>query len=162
MCAQLIRPGLKFEVSPRPPPVATLQRTASTYQYGDKLELWPKSNEVYIICKDLTVQSVYEPEKPIGWELLEENDTWGFRVTQMGFKPQPCHVRFVGSDPNPPEGGRGTGTRVLCAMYSREEAFAPQEAIIIEFEEDGEPEVSSPECPEPPRKMSNPFFSESQ
>jgi len=150
MCAQLIRPGLKFEVSPRPPTVATLQRTASTYQYGDKLELWPKSNEVYIICKDLTVQSLCNPETPIGWELLEENDTWGFRVTQMGFKPQPCHVRFVGSEPNPPEGGRGTGTLVVCAR--------PQEAIIIEFEEDGEPEVSSPVAP---RKMSNPFFSES-
>jgi len=120
----------------------TLQRTASTYQIG---ELWPKSNEVYIICKDLTVQSLCNPETPIGWELLEENDMWAFRVTQLGFKPHTCHVRFVGYDPNPPDGGRGTGTLVV-----------PQEAIIIEFEEEGEPEVSSPVAP---RKMLNPFFS---
>jgi hypothetical protein len=111
------------------------------------------SGDPYIVCKDLSIQSVIEPDRPIGWELLEENDVWSFRITQVGFNPETCHIRQVGVDPNPPEGKKNVGSRVHMA-YSRE-------AMILDFEDDGEPEVTSKaplECPGAPRKAPNPFI----
>ena len=143
MSAQLIRPGLMFEAVACPQAWETvrLQRTASTYQYGDSLEFAPRPNECYVVCNDLSIQSVDHPEKPIGWALLEENDVWSYVVTQVGFTPVPCHLRYRGVSPNPP-----TGHFSGCS----------QDAIIIDFDDDSESEVSSSEVP---RNKTNPFFS---
>jgi hypothetical protein len=156
MSAQLLRPGLKFEIFPRPPR-PTLARTASSYQFGENLELWPISNEPYIICADMSVQSLFAPDKPIGWQLIDENDRWYFRVTQHGFQPQEVSVRIMGYVDEFP-GGRGSIGSII--EYSR------ADALILDFDDDGEPEVSSrspsspssPECPGAPRKGPNPFF----
>lgn len=150
MSVQLLRPGLKFEIFPRPPR-PTLTRTASSYQFGESLELWPKSNEPYIICADMSVQSLFAPDKPIGWQLIDENDRWYFRVTQHGFQPQEVSVRIIGYVDEFP-GGRGSIGSII--EYSR------ADAMILDLDDDGEPEVSSrsPECPGAPRKGPNPFF----
>jgi hypothetical protein len=103
----------------------------------------------------MTIQSVFEPEKPIGWELLDENDGWYFRVTQVGFSPEPCIVTAVGYVNDFPLGTGQIGSIVKMA-YSR------ADAMMIDFDDDGEPEVTSKppgECPGAPRKGTNPFFS---
>ena len=147
MSAQLLRPGFKFEVLVLPEPTQTLQRAPSMYQYGPSLETIPLKDEYYVVCKDYSIQSVSEPTRPIGWELIEEGDDLYYRVTQHGFSPEKIGVIFVGYNDDPPD-GRGTigSTVVFCT---------PQDAVIIDFEDDGEPEVSS-------RQQSNPFLSLSQ
>ena len=149
MSAQLLRPGLRFEVLVMPEPTQTLQRAPSMYQYGPSLETIPVKDEYYVVCKDYSIQSVSEPTRPIGWELIEEGDDFYYRVTQYGFPPEPLILLTRGRI-HPPD-GRGTigSTVVFCTPH------APQDAVIIDFEDDGEPEVSS-------RQQSNPFLSLSQ
>lgn len=130
-------PGLKFfaeAIEPLYPPGPGLYRTVSTYQYGDRLECQPKMNELYIVCRDGSIKSVYDPEQPIGWELIENGNEYFYRVTQVGFMPKKCLVRFHSRDPEPPVGGESVGSTVRC--YSRE-------AAIYDQEDDGEPEVTS-------------------
>jgi len=130
----LLRPGLVFEARDLSSS-AGLERTASTYSYGPDFEISPKSGEVYVICLDGSVQSVMDPNRPIGWEILEIGGQFYFRVKQVNFYPKLCSVTHVRSEPNPPRGRN--------AHYSREAAFESQEAYIVEFDDDGEPEVSS-------------------
>lgn len=147
-----IYPGLVFYTDACTADKVGLVRTPSTYQYGDSLELCPVRSELYIICKDGTVQSVKEPERPIGWEVGESETGWVWRVTQVGHTPEPCVVRFH-SRAEPPPGRGKIGSMVIA--YSRE-------AAIYETDDDGEPEVTSnisfPVCPGAPRKIRNPFF----
>jgi hypothetical protein len=126
----LIRPGLKFEAFPLPTE-PRLSRTASLYDYGAALELAPRKNEIYIICRDGSVKSVYDASRPIGWELLEDDDRFYYRVTQAGFSPDPVSVIFVGHDIEYPDGDRYLGTCVNS-----------RDAIIINFD-DGDEEVTS-------------------
>ena len=101
----LIRPGLMFKAFPLPySSQNTLEPTVSTYSYGDRLEDRPKKDDVYVICKDGSVQSRVEPGRPIGWELLELDNTWAYRVTQMNHKPKPLAVSFYGWATDIPEG----------------------------------------------------------
>jgi hypothetical protein len=128
--ASLIRPGLKFEAFPLPTE-PRLSRTASLYGYGSALELAPRKNEVYIICRDGSVKSAYDASRPIGWELLEDGDRFYYRVTQVGFNPEPVSVTFVGQDAEYPNGDWYLGT---CENS--------RDAIMIDFD-DGEEEVTS-------------------
>lgn len=130
----LLRPGLVFGARDISVP-NNLERTASTYSYGPDFEVAPKNNDIYVICLDGSVQSVYEPTRPIGWELLDIDGQFYFRVKQVNFSPKLCDIIFVRNDPDPPQGRN--------ACYSREVAFESQEAYIIDFEDDGEPEVTS-------------------
>jgi len=122
------------DVAPSSP--GGLCRTPSTYGFGDSLELSPVKNELYVICKDGSVQSVNEPDRPIGWELHDTPNGWRFRISQMGFESQPCEVTYHSRVDPPPVGGRRVGSRVFAA-YSREAAMYEQD------DEDGEPEVTS-------------------
>lgn len=129
--------GLKFfaqAIEPLYPPGPGLYRTVSTYQYGDRLECQPKINELYIVCQDGSIQSVYEPDTPIGWELIKTGTDYFYRVTQVGFTPKKCMVRYHSREPEPPLGNRAVGSAIQ--IYSCE-------AGIYEQEDTGEPEVSS-------------------
>lgn len=94
--AKLIKPGLKFTAECIDP----LYPTVSTYG----IEECPMRNEVYVVCQDGSIQSVYEPTRPIGWELLENEDSWYYRVTQMNHLPKRCAVFYRGVEENPPKG----------------------------------------------------------
>jgi hypothetical protein len=164
-----LTPGLQFYaevISCLAPDVPTLRRTPSTYSYGANLELAPRPNDLYVVCQDGSVQSVWEPDRPIGWEIFETENGWSYRVTQVGFEPRPCLVRYHSRAEEIRPGGRGVGTCVLLAPLETYSRFA----AIYEDAEEGEPEVtsrtpegspvSSPECPGAPRKASrNEFFS---
>ena len=127
-------PGLKFFAEPiAVAPTFGLAPTMSTSSYGDRLEGAPNKSELYIVCKDGSIQSVYDPSKPIGWELIEENSQWFYRVTQMNHEPKPCLVRYHSTDPNPPKGRGMIGSVVFAARRVVDE---PQDAEIIEQKDD--------------------------
>lgn len=127
-------PGLKFfaeAIEPLYPPGPGLYRTVSTYGMGDRLECQPKLNELYVVCKDGSIQSVYDPEQPIGWELIESGTEFFYRVTQVGFMPKKCGLRYHSRTDDPPAGNRRIGSCVV-----------PQYAEITEQKDEGE-EVDS-------------------
>jgi hypothetical protein len=68
------------------------------------LEGGPKRNELYVVCKDGSIQSVHEPSRPIGWELIEDGDEWFYRVTQMNHPKKRCAVRYHSRTEDPPAG----------------------------------------------------------
>ena len=109
----LKRPGLVFKAEP-------MVRVNSSH-YGAKYEEFPVRNETYIVCRDGTIQAMHDPERCILWDLIEEEDGWsdGQRNQLM--------VSFVGWEESPPV-GRGADS---------------VNAFIIDFADDGEPEVSS-------------------
>jgi hypothetical protein len=111
----------------------------STYQYGFDLEGGPVKNELYVVCKNGTIQSVYEPERPIGWELIEDGDEWFYRVTQMNHPRKRCAVRFQGRTDDPPAGRGQIGSVV---MMCRRVEDPPQNAEVTEHKDQGE-EISS-------------------
>ncbi len=138
--AILKTPGLKFFadcIDPLYPPTG-LFPTMSTYQYGFDLEGGPVKNELYVVCQNGTIQSVYEPDRPIGWELIEEGGEFWYRVTQMNHPRKRCSVRYHSRVADPPA-GRGHIGSVVVACRRREE---PQEAEITEQKNEDD-EVSS-------------------
>ena len=141
--ARLMTPGLKFFAEQIDPlyPSTGLFPTMSTYQYGFDLEGGPVKNELYVVCKNGTIQSVYKPERPIGWELIEDGDEWFYRVTQMNHPRKRCAVRFQGRTDDPPAGRGRIGSVVVAARRCTDE---PQNAEVTEQKagSDGE-EVSS-------------------
>ena len=139
--ALLMTPGLQFFADRIDPlyPETGLYPTMSTYQYGFDLEGGPVKNELYVVCKNGTIQSVYEPERPIGWELIEDGDDWFYRVTQMNHPRKRCAVRFQGRTDDPPA-GRGPIGSVVVACRRVEDP--PQNAEITEQKDQGE-EISS-------------------
>jgi len=149
-----IRPGFKFEIASTS--TAGLSRTASQYSHGEALETRPISGELYIICKDGSVQSVSEPNRPIGWELLEDGDRFYWRVTQVGFSPEialvlPCIPFYTDDYPD----GKGFIGSTVAVCTSRD-------AMTIDFDE-GEEEVTSSfslPCPGAPCKAPRPEIPE--
>ena len=137
MATRLKTPGLQFyaeQVDPLYPPTG-LYPTMSTYGYGMDLEGGPKRNELYVVCKDGSIQSVHEPNRPIGWELIEDEfDDWYYRVTQMNHPKKRCAVRYHSRTDNPPEGHGRIGSVVTVER--------PQNAEITE-QKDDDFEVSS-------------------
>ena len=154
MASMLVRPGLKFEIASTS--TAGLARTASQYSHGDALETRPTPGELYIICKDGSVQSVSDPNRPIGWELLEDGDVFYWRVTQVGFSPEiaivrPCIPVYTDDYPD----GKGFIGSSVSVCTSRD-------AMVIDFD-DGEDEVTSPfslPCPGAPLKAPRPEIPE--
>jgi hypothetical protein len=109
----LKRPGLVFKAEP-------MARVSSSH-YSAKYEEFPVRNETYIVCRDGTIQVRHDPERCILWSLIEEDNGWS------DGQGNPLMVIFVGWDTDIPEGwGSCSG-----------------DAFIIDFSDDGEPEVSS-------------------
>jgi len=126
--------------------------------YGRKIELAPRPNDLYVICADGSVQSVWEPERPIGWEVFESGYGWYYRISQVGFDPLPCIVRYHSRAKSIPMGA-GTVARPVPLETLPDAIDFSCHATIYESAEEGEPEVSSPECPGAPRKTArNAFF----
>ena len=138
--ALLKTPGLQFYADRIDPlyPSTGLYPTMSTYQYGFDLEGGPVKNELYVVCKNGTIQSVYEPNRPIGWELIEDGDEWYYRVTQMNHPRKRCTVRYHSRVADPPA-GRGSIGSVVVACRRIEE---PQKAEVTEQKDEGD-EVTS-------------------
>jgi len=133
-------PGLKFyaeQIDPLYPPTG-LYPTMSTYGLLD-LEGGPKRNELYVVCKDGSIQSVHEPSRPIGWELIEDGDDWYYRVTQVNHPKKRCAVRYHSRTEDPPVGTGHIGS--VVQFCTRRET--PRDAEIIEQKDEGESEVSS-------------------
>jgi hypothetical protein len=128
-------PGLQFyaeQVDPLHPPTG-LYPTMSMYGLLN-LEGGPKRNELYVVCKDGSIQSVHEPSRPIGWELIEDGDEFWYRVTQMNHPRKRCAVRYHSRTENPPAGSGRIGSVVTVEV--------PQNAEITEQKDQGS-EVSS-------------------
>jgi hypothetical protein len=139
MATILKTPGLQFyaeQLDPLHPPTG-LYPTMSTYGLLN-LEGGPLHNELYVVCKDGSVQSVAEPSRPIGWELIESGDDWFYRVTQMNHPPKRCFIRYHTRVTDPPEGRGGIGSVVMTARRAEK----PQKAEITEQKIEGE-EVTS-------------------
>lgn len=99
--ARTIKPGLLFQAGVIPEPSrGGLEPTMSTYQYGDRLEGQPRPNTTYVVCKDWSVQDYHDPTRPIGWEILEDEKGWYYRVTE----PKPVALYFRGMADPVPEG----------------------------------------------------------
>ena len=109
----LNRPGLVFKAE-------TMAHVSSSH-YGAKYEEFPTRNETYIVCRDGTIQARHDPERCILWNLVDEDDGWS------DGQGNPLMVGFVGWETDVPEGRGSDSTN----------------AFIIEFDDDGEPEVSS-------------------
>jgi hypothetical protein len=132
--ALLKTPGLQFyadQIDPLYPPTG-LYPTMSTYGILD-LEGGPKRNELYVVCKDGSIQSVHNPSRPIGWELIEDGDEWFYRVTQMNHPRKRCAVRYHSRVANPPE-GRG---RIGSIVTFERRIETPQNAEVTEQKDDG-------------------------
>ena len=67
-------PGLQFYCEPLSFSSTGLYRTPSTYSYGNRLELCPTANRLYVICADGSVQDANDSNSPIGWELFETSE----------------------------------------------------------------------------------------
>ena len=137
MATSLKTPGLQFYAEQIDPlhPSTGLYPTMSMYGLLN-LEGGPQRNELYVVCKDGSIQSVHEPSRPIGWELIEDEfDDWYYRVTQMNHPKKRCAVRYHSRTENPPAGHGRIGSVVTVE--------ASQNAEITEQKDEGEDEVTS-------------------
>jgi len=89
------RPGLQFYAEP-----------LAGFDHGQSVTV-PKRNELYVVCLDGSVQSVWDPEQQTGWVLVEPGDQWFYCETRAGATPRPCFVRYHATAEAPPV-GRGT------------------------------------------------------
>ena len=139
MAPSLKTPGLQFYAEQIDPlhPTTGLYPTMSMYGLLN-LEGGPQRNELYVVCQNGSIQSVHEPSRPIGWELIEDGDEFWYRVTQMNHPRQRCTVRYHSRVEDPPK-GRGITGSVVVACRRLEE---PQEAEVTEQKDTGD-EVSS-------------------
>jgi hypothetical protein len=133
-------PGLQFYAEQVDPvyPSTGLYPTMSTYGRLD-LEGGPQNNELYVVCKDGSIQCVHEPTRPIGWELIEDGDEWFYRVTQMNHPRKRCAVRYHSRVEDPPA---GTGRIGSVVQVCRRIVDEPQKAEITE-QKDTDDEVDS-------------------
>jgi len=127
-------PGLKFfaeQIDPLHAPEELLRTTSTSGLLN--LEGGPKRNELYVVCKDLSIQSVYEPSRPIGWELIEDGDEFWYRVTNHTRKR--CAVRYHSRTDDPPQGCGPIGSVVVACRRVED---SPQNAEVTEQKDDGE------------------------
>lgn len=55
----------------------------------------PRLNELYVICRDGSVLSVYQPERTISWTVYEEGNTFYYG------NHKPCLIRYHSKVPPP-------------------------------------------------------------
>jgi hypothetical protein len=58
-------------------------------------------NDVYVICKDMSIQSRTDPTIPINWELVELANSWMYRTKN---EMKPIAISFYGWATDIPEG----------------------------------------------------------
>jgi hypothetical protein len=141
MATSLKTPGLQFYAEQIDPlhPSTGLYPTMSMYGLLN-LEGGPQRNELYVVCQDGSIQSVHEPSRPIGWELIEgEFDDWYYRVTQMNHPKKRCAVRYHSRTDDPPVSSGRFGS--VVQVHRRIET--PQNAEVTEQKDEGEPDVTS-------------------
>ena len=98
----------------------------------------PQRGELYVICHDGSIQSVWNPERRIGWFLMESSDPNSSYYYCFDGEAKPCMVSYHATSENPPKG------------YGVKFEDHPQNAEILEQPDDGV-EVTS-DCPGAPRK----------
>ena len=131
MATSLKTPGLQFYAEQIDPlhPTTGLHPTMSMYGLLN-LEGGPQRNELYVVCQDGSIQSVHEPSRPIGWELIDDDaNEWYYRVTQMNHPRKRCAVRYHSRAENPPAGRGRIGSVVTVEV--------PQNAEVTEQKDDG-------------------------
>ena len=143
MATSLKTPGLQFyaeQVDLLYPPTG-LYPTMSTYGLLN-LEGGPQRNELYVVCQDGSIQSVHEPSRPIGWELIEDGDEWYYRVTQVNHPRKRCAVRYHSRTENPPVGHGRIGSVVTVERSYMDRQDSPQFGEVTEQKDEGD-EVAS-------------------
>lgn len=63
----------------------------------------PKRGELYVICRDGSVQSVWQPERLIDWTLMESTPETHYYFGTLN-DPKPCLVFYHATSEDPPEG----------------------------------------------------------
>ena len=108
------RPGLQFWAYPIDTVNTRIRPFNHVFHPLGKPEWEPRSNELYVICKDGTIQSVYDPGLPIAWELVDEDGAWFYRVNAPGQGLRACLVRYHATCEEPPEGRGRIEAEYVC------------------------------------------------
>lgn len=92
----LIRPGLLFQAAPLP-----------CASHGDmeptsNIEAAPKRDATYVVCLDGSIKDFHDQDRPIGWELIDDGESWLYRVINSA---KPLQVFFRGNSETIPTGG---------------------------------------------------------
>lgn len=90
MASFLVWPGLQFYAEPM---------GVSRFNITPGM---PTPNELYVICRDGSVQSVWNPESPVEWTLFEIDDEFFFSAPSG--PAFPCFVRYHATSEDPPDG----------------------------------------------------------
>ena len=144
--ARLIKPGMLFQAECLPyAGQGGLETTMSCYGIPD-LEGAPRSRVTYVVCRDGSIQDHWDRQRPIGWELIEDDDQWFYRVTQMNHERKPLSVFYMGTTDDVPNGRGRIGSVVVAARV----LDTPQSAEITEQFDDGTDVTSA--CPGAPVK----------
>ena len=95
------RPGLQFYAEP-----------LAGSEHETHPDHRPSRNELYVVCSDGSVQSVWDGDHPVGWFLAEAGDQWFYWAMRPGATPKPCLVRYHATSENPPK-----GRKVISKFY---------------------------------------------
>jgi len=98
------RPGLQFFARPIDTVYTRVRPANYVYRPVEKPEWEPTVNELYIICQDGSVQSVFDSNLRIGWELVEQDNEWFYRLNQDGQNLRRGQVSYHATSERPPMG----------------------------------------------------------
>jgi len=91
---QMVYPGVMFRV--------TIQDPIFPPSNQDPREV-PVEHEVYVMCEDGSIQSVFRPELPINWELIETHGNFFYKIEEQ---TKECLVWWHGKMKDIPEGSK--------------------------------------------------------
>jgi len=91
---RMIYPGVMFRV--------TIQDPIFPRSNQDPHEV-PVEHEVYVMCEDGSIQSVFRPELPIRWELIETRGNFFYNIEEQ---TKECLVWWHGKMKDIPEGSK--------------------------------------------------------
>lgn len=99
---RLIYPGVMFRV--------TIQNPIFPRPAQDPSEV-PVENELYVMCEDGSIQSVFRPELPIKWDLIETSEDFFYKTKEQ---TKQCLVWWHGKMENIPEMAHHAAGRIEC------------------------------------------------
>jgi hypothetical protein len=91
---QMVYPGVMFRV--------TIQNPIFPPANQNPREV-PVEHEVYVMCEDGSIQSVFRPELPIKWELIETRGDFFYKINEQ---MKECLVWWHGKMQDIPEGSK--------------------------------------------------------